>query len=89
MQKAIVSGAAKGFGQNMLQDKPQEVLAFSAAVTGMAGTGFDICESDFAILIGDDIVFTDDASVQVARQVFQSGQSFSGASAVDHPFSGH
>ena len=63
MQKAIVSGAAKGFGQNMLQDKPQEVLAFSAAVTGMAGTGFDIFESDFALLIGDDIVLTDDASV--------------------------
>ena len=63
MQKAIVSGPAKGFGQNMLQDKPQEVFAFSAAVKGIAGTGFDIFESDFAILMGDDIVFTDDASV--------------------------
>ena len=63
MQKAIVSGPAKAFWQNMLQDKPQDVFAFSAAVTGFAGTGFDIFESDFAILIGDDIVLPDDASV--------------------------
>jgi hypothetical protein len=63
MQKAIVSGPAKAFGQNMLQDQPQEVFAVYFAVTGFTGTGFDIFEGDFAILMGDDIVLADDASV--------------------------
>ena len=63
MQKAIVSGPAKAFWQNMLQDKPQEVFAFGGAVAGFASTAFEVFKGDVAISIGEDIGFTDDASV--------------------------
>lgn len=89
MQEAIVSEPAKAFGQDMLQDKPNEVMAFDGAVEGFAATALDISEGDVAILIGDYIAFTDDASVEVARQILQGGEAFSGAGAVDDPFSGN
>ena len=63
MQKAIVSGAAKALGQNMLQYQPQEVFALEATVAGFAGTAFDVLKGDTAVLVGDDIIFADDASV--------------------------
>jgi hypothetical protein len=63
MQKAIVSGATKAFGQNMLQDQPQEVFALGGAAAGFSGKAFDIFEGDIAIMIGHDIVFADNAPV--------------------------
>ena len=63
MQKAIVSGAAKALGQNVLQDQPQEVFALGGAVTCFAGTAFDVLKGDIAVLVGDDIIFADDAPV--------------------------
>jgi hypothetical protein len=63
MQKAIVSGAAKALGQNMLQYQPQEVFAFEATAAGFTGTAFDISEGDMAIKIGHDIAFADNAPV--------------------------
>ena len=44
-------------------------MALNGAVEGFAGTAFDVLKGDVAILIGDDIAFTDDAPVKVARQV--------------------
>ena len=73
----------------MLQDKPQEVLAFQGTVERFAATALDVLEGDVAILIGDDIAFSDDTPVEVARQILQSGEAFAGAGAVDHPFSGN
>ncbi len=70
MQEAVVSDPAKAFGQNMLQDKPHEVVAFDGTVETFAGTALDVFEGDLAILIGDDVVFTDDAPLEVAREVF-------------------
>ena len=69
MQEAIVSGPSKAFGQDMLQDKPYEVVAFDGTVERFSGTALDVFEGDIAILIGDDAVFTDDAPVEVARQI--------------------
>lgn len=70
MQEAIVSDSAKAFGQDMLEDKPQEVFAFDDTKERFAATALDVLEGDIAILIGDDIAFTDDTPVEVARQVF-------------------
>ena len=69
MQEAVVSDPVKAFGQNMLQNKPQEVVAFEGTVERFAGTAFDVFEGDIAVLIGDDALFTDDAPVEVARQI--------------------
>jgi hypothetical protein len=67
VQEAVVSDPAKAFGQNMLQDKPQEIVAFEGTVERFAGTALDVLEGDLAVLIGDDALFTDDAPVEVAR----------------------
>ncbi len=47
----------------MLLDKPYEVLAFDGTVERFAGTALDVFEGDISILIGDDIVFTDNAPI--------------------------
>ena len=51
----------------MLQDKPYEVFTVEVAVAGFAGTAFDIFEGDVAILVGDDVGFTDYTPVQIPR----------------------
>ena len=69
MEKAIVSDPAKAFGQNMLQDKPHKVVAFEGTVERFTGTGLDVLKGDLAVLMGDDVVLTDDTPVEVARQI--------------------
>lgn len=66
MQEAIIPYPAKAFGQDMLQDKPQEIVAFDGPVERLAGTAFDVLGGDLAIMIGDDVVFSDDAPVEIA-----------------------
>ena len=63
MQKTIISDPAKTFWQNMLQNEPQEVLAFDRAIAGFAATAMHIFKSNLAILIGYDVIFGDDAPV--------------------------
>ena len=86
MQKAIISDTAKAFWQNMLQNEPEKVFSFGRTVACFAATAFDVFKCDVAILVGDDIFFTDDAPVQVSRQIFKSAEPFSGMFAVNHPF---
>ena len=47
----------------MLQDELQKVFAVEGAVTRFAGFAFRIHERNPAILIRDDILFTDDAPI--------------------------
>ena len=63
VQEAVVSDTTKAFGQDVLQNEPQEIFAFQGAVAGFAGAAFGVLESDGAVFIRNDIVFTDDASV--------------------------
>jgi LAS superfamily LD-carboxypeptidase LdcB len=71
MQETIISDPAKAFGQDMLQDKPQEVVAFEGTVEHFTGTALDVSEGDLAVLMGDDVVLTDDTPVEVTRQILQ------------------
>jgi len=63
VEEAIVPSPTEAFGQNMLQDKPQEVFPLESAVKGFAGTAFDVLECDIAISIGNNVVLSDDAPV--------------------------
>ncbi len=63
MQKPIVSDAAKAFWQNVLQNHPQKVFAIERTIVGFTGTAIDIFKSNAAVLIGDDIIFRNHASV--------------------------
>ena len=66
MQKAEVAGAAEAFGQHMLQDQPQKVCTGNGALRQLPGLGVAIAESHLAVVAGDDILFGDDAPVQIA-----------------------
>ena len=66
MQKAIVSDPTKPLWQNMLHNEPEKVFAFDCTAAGFAAAAFDVFKCDVAILVGDDIFFTDDAPVQVS-----------------------
>ena len=85
VQEAVIPDPTKALGQDMLQHQPQEVLTLEGAVQGPARLAFEIPEGHLAVAIGNDVVFTDHAAVQVTRQVFQSGFTFADMLAVDYP----
>ena len=49
-----------------MHHEPHKVFALEGAGLGLAGTAFDIPEGHAAGVVGDDIVFADDAAVPVA-----------------------
>jgi hypothetical protein len=89
MKESIVPDSAKAFGQYMLHDEVQEIFPVEGSIPHLFATAFDILKSHLTILIGNDISFTDDATVQVSRQVFQGGYPFSHIRAINYPFFGN
>ena len=47
----------------MLQNEPKEVFCFERTILGFSGTALHILKGDVAVLIGNDIAFTNDAPV--------------------------
>ena len=60
-------------------------IAFFGTVPGFAGAGIKIPEGYLAIVMGNNIVFIDDAAVQVLGQVFQRRPAIADPLAVDDP----
>ena len=58
-------------------------------ITDFTGTAFDVFKCNVSVLVGDDTLFTDDAPVEVPRQIFQGGQPFSRVGAVGNPLLRH
>ena len=86
VQEAIIPDPAKALGQNMLQHQPQKVFALEDSVLRVARFPFGIAVRHLACLIGNDILFADNAAVQVARQVRQSRFPFPDMPAIHDPF---
>ena len=63
VQKAEITDSSKPFGENMLQYELKKVIPFEGFIADFSGFAFRITESNPAVLIGNDIVFTDDAPV--------------------------
>jgi hypothetical protein len=63
VQKAEIPDSSKPFGEYMLQDQLQKVLSFESFIADFPGFAFRIPERNPAVLIGNDIVFADDAPV--------------------------
>ena len=85
MQEPIIPDPAKALGQDMLQYQPQEVLTLERAVPGLTGFAVNVLEGHLAVVIGNDVFFTDHATVQVTGQVLQGRLAFTDMLAVDHP----
>jgi hypothetical protein len=63
VKKPKVPDPSKSFGQNMLEDEMKKIFSFEGAIADFAGFAFRIHERNPAILISDDILFTDDAPI--------------------------
>lgn len=72
----------------MLQYPPQEVLAPEGAVLSGSGIGIDVSERHPPIVVGDNVLFADNAPVQIAGQVFQGWLATADTGAMDDPFCG-
>lgn len=71
MQETIISDASEALRQDMLKAEPEEVGAGYGASAHAASAGFEIFESDQAVLIGDDVLLADDAAIEIDREVLQ------------------
>ena len=63
MQKTKISGAAKAFGQNVLQHKPQKLFALEFARLSLSGFAVDILKCHITAVMGDDVFFADHATI--------------------------
>lgn len=71
VQKAEVPGPLKAFGQDVLQQQPQEVRAAQGAGGGLAALGISVPEGDHAVFAAQDVALGNDPPVQVACQIAQ------------------
>jgi len=88
MQEAEVARATEPFGQDMLQDQPQELRSRNCPRLGALGLGILVAEGHLPVLAREDILFPDYAAVQIAPEIDQ--RLFPGADAfsIDDPFFG-
>ena len=63
MQKAIVAGATKALGKNVLQHKPHEFLTLQRARLRQPCFSLNVPKRDLTILIGHNVLLADHASV--------------------------
>ncbi len=89
MEKAVISGTTKTFGKDVLQNKPKKVFALDRARTHLTGSTLSILKRYIAVFVGDDTSFADDASVEIACQVFERGFAGADGCAVDNPLVRH
>jgi len=65
VQEAEIARAAKALGQQVLENQPEELSAGKRALFRLTGFGVAIAEAHPAIRAGEDVLFTDDAAVEV------------------------
>ena len=73
MQKAEVARPSETFGQHILQDQPEEILAGHGSVFHPPGLGVAIAEAHLAVITGDDVFLADHTPVKIASQIDEAG----------------
>lgn len=69
MQESIILRPPKPFGQHMLDDPPQKLHGrLGEGVVLPSGAVF-VSEGDHTVMARQNIVFTDDAPIQIAGQI--------------------
>jgi len=71
MQEAEVMRATEAFGQNMLQDQPQELGSGNGPGLGAIGFGAAIAEGHLSVLARQDVLLSDHPTVEIAPQIDQ------------------
>lgn len=66
MQESVVADALQPARQDVLDDEPEEIRPREGPGVHLLGGGVDIAKSHLAVAVLDDVVFGDDALVEVA-----------------------
>jgi hypothetical protein len=69
MLEAEVTRAPEALGQDVAQEQRDEVRAGLGAITVLAGFAVAVTEGDLAVLASDDMLFEQDAAVEIAGQI--------------------
>ena len=85
MQEPVIPDPSKALGQNMLQHQPEKVFALECSVLRLAGVAVNVFEGHSAVVIGNDVVFTDHTTVKIAREILQSGLASTDMFAINDP----
>ena len=85
MEKAVASGFAKTFRQNMKHQQVKEIFAGHRSCPRFFAFGMDIAESDHTVLAVEDVLFLDDAFIQVLTKVDESLVAAADFLAVNNP----
>jgi len=71
VQEAEIARPAKALGQHMLANQPEEIDTAERALFRLAGLRIAIAKAHLAILAGEDVLFPDDAAVEITTEVDQ------------------
>ena len=66
MEDAVVSHPTESFGENVLHNEVQKVLSIKRFIAHSFCFAFNVAEGDLTVLVGNDILFTDDTPIQVS-----------------------
>jgi len=69
MEKAVASGPAKPFGQHMEHEQVKEIFSRNGPGPVLSGLGMKVPEGDHAVFTAEDVLFPDDASVEISAKV--------------------
>jgi len=70
MEKAVTPGSAKSFWQNMEHQQVEKIFAGDPSGLILSGFGMEISESDHAVFAFQDILFPDDAPVEIPAKIY-------------------
>ncbi len=69
MEKTITSGSTKALWQHMEHEQIEKIFSGDAPGSVLAGFGMEIPEGDHAVFALEDILFPDDAPVQISAKI--------------------
>ncbi len=69
MEKAITSGSVKASGQHMEHEQIEEIFSRDSTCSVFPGFGMKIPEGDHTVLATENVLFLDNASVQVLSKI--------------------
>lgn len=88
VQKPEVARTPEPFGQHMLEEQPQERRAGNRSCAHLVGLAVLVTKGDLTVPAGDDVLFLNDAAVQITAEIDQRLLAGADGLAVHHPFVG-
>ena len=85
MEKAVTPGSAKALWQDMEHQEVEKIFAGDGPGSVLAGFGMEIPEGDHAVFAVKDVLFPNDAPVEVSAKISDCLVAVSDVFAVNNP----